>query len=343
MNVVPRCIQLCCTLVAVVVAVTFVRWHAWLIFDTYPLQGCAAARAKHAASPQQQPVLLGSDAFEYLLLNLNRSSDRRRAVSRELAAAGLRKWTHVVSVDTLVEGTSLHSMAQAFAKGSPNGAGTIAIKAGLERQWRGHHGGYLLALQASLVRALRRGLAMRRARPQLRWLVILEDDALLGRDFEPRLRRLATALPHADLLWLDERSWRRAWVYGEPSCCTVAVAVNVDAAHRLAAMMTPGSEALDRHLARRLVRASGTPPAPWPQHLYLPAAWATGEPHEPPMPKYDLVLSDFCVNDGLCCTVRDLARPRPKVPSTDRSLPRGASHGPSHTDRTVAASRYTHT
>ena len=303
-----------CLLLAFTVAAAVVRWQSWLLFDVYPLQGCAAARTQ-SVTPH---ALGGSDDLAYLLLNLNRSSVRLAATTHELAAAGITSWTRVPAVDRLFEGKSLRGIAEAFVDAAAQQPGqrkdAIAlVEAGLKTQWRGRVDGYLLALQASLVRALHKGVLLRRKRAQLSWLVILEDDVALSRDFDGRLRKLAAAQPHADMLWLDKRSWWRSWLYAEPSCCTAAIAVHVDAALRLATAMTPGSEELSRHLARRLVRQDGWPPSPWPQQLYLPALWSSGKPstRAPNIPVYDFVLSDLCVNEGLCCVVRKLARDQP--------------------------------
>ena len=275
-----RCLCWLCTPLALVVVLVIVRWEAWMLIDVYPLQGCAAAWAHDHDRRRSTRDPTRASHLSYLVLNLKRSQARLDSTAHELSRCGIRNWTRVTAVDTTTAGKSLHLMASTFIphRHAASAAAVHRVAVGLQKQWHGHVDGYLLALQSSLVRALRKGQAQHQARPGLRWFVVFEDDVSMDEDFEQRFLRLANALPSADVLWLDKRSVLRSISYAEPSCCTAAIAINVNAVDRLAKAMTPGSDEITRHIARQQVRESSWPPSPWPQQLQLqlPRTWWSG-------------------------------------------------------------------
>lgn len=273
-----------------------VVWWRWLLFYAYPIMHGNCTELHVTA---QTAGSLGADEMVVLVMNLDRSKQRLRVVSEELARERISGWVRVPGIDKWTEVPSLHTrrrtttgelvgrllhgwrpllIQRLFDGATPTNDSLVRA---IEHDWAGKPEGHYIALTFTFLRALAQGLELHEKRTGRTggpgWLLIVEDDLILRSSFRTRLAETARRLPRSDLIWLDHRAWSRAWWYGEPACCTVGMLVRVEAAPRIARMMLPGSAQVARYLARR---------------------------SKPPL--YDLVLSYLCVSEGLCCTVHDL-------------------------------------
>lgn len=282
---------------AVAISATALVWWRWLFFYAYPILHGGCHRPEVGATLDLDGTAAGKPVV--LLMNLDRSRQRLASAAEQLTRHGIREWSRVPAIDkwTMVPAlkrrrpTSPEEMVEELLRawrpeliatlfGGELPSNSTLVRA-LHYDWTGRERGHYVGLLFTFLRALALGLHMHErasGRPGgPGWLLVMEDDFVLYRDFRARLAETARRLPRSDLVWLDHGSWSRAWWHNEPACCTAGMLVRVEAVPRIARMMLPGSAETARYRARR-----------------------GGQP------LYDLVLSYLCVSEGLCCVVHDL-------------------------------------